>query len=515
MRRSWIAIVTIALLVGLVTVYRTGRPGIPPREPLPAADDPEPPREASRPEATYPSPRVAPRRAASAREPATPPTEARAADVPPVAQAAAIDPVPLAAPVAVAGLLRPDEAAAVRAEPPVPTASAPVSAPTSLDTSQAANPARIEEPIPSAETAVAPDDPHSDRQVPALESLRFDPQEINDGRVAMLSVGASDDLSGVKLVFGTLESPSGAADIPFTAEDATGSGLFTAGIAVPQRAETGDWFVGTLRIIDRADNALTLAFERSTVPQGGTLRVVSEESDSEAPDVRGVAIDKGQLDPGETNRIMVTVEDDRSGVASVTGAFQNPSKSAFIPFTCRPNGSPTSWVSDVPVPANADCGEWTLRHLRVADNANNTAELSGEAPPLGGASFVVASHGACDSEPPIIDAMSFSPAIVTNTVATEILLTVEAHDDGSGVASLFGRIEGPAAANGQVAWIRFECAPNPGDPRAPMTATVSVPQYASRGVWSVVWVQVTDKARNSHPYYKDAPALAGARFTVE
>jgi hypothetical protein len=111
--------------------------------------------------------------------------------------------------------------------------------------------------------------------------------------------------------------------------------------------------------------------------------------------------------------------------------------------------------------------------------------------------------------------MSFSPAHVSNTVATEIFLTVEAHDDGSGVASLFGRIEGPAAANGQVAWIRFECSPNPGDPRAPMTATVSVPQYAARGVWSVVWVQVTDKARNSHPYYKDAPVLAGARFIVE
>jgi hypothetical protein len=374
---------------------------------------------------------------------------------------------------------------------------------------------RNDDPAKEAETPTSPDDPQSDHQPPAFQSLRFDPPEIKDGGLAVLSVTASDELSGVKFVSGTVQSPSATASVPFTAYDETGAGVFTVGIAIPHQAETGDWFVSSLQIVDKADNPLTLKFAKDTVPQGGSLRVVSAESDSTAPTVHGVSLDKGQLNPGETNRVVVDVDDDRSGVAKVTGAFQSPSKSAFIPFTCRPAANASAWAADVPVPANAECGEWTLRHLMVADNANNTAVLSGDDPQWGRVGFLVASSGPCDAEPPVIDAMSFAPATVSNSAAVDIVLSVAAHDEGSGVASLFGRIEGPPSPQGQVARIPFECAPDPRDPEAPMTAKISVPQFAAKGIWSVIWVQVTDKANNTRPYYKDDPALAGGVFRVE
>jgi hypothetical protein len=374
--------------------------------------------------------------------------------------------------------------------------------------------APIEEAAKRDETEATQDDKESDRRPPVLESLRFDPPEIKDGGAAIVTVVASDELSGVRFVSGTVRSPSEAAVVPFTAQDVAGTGAFTAAIAIPRKAETGDWFVDSLRIADKADNLLTLAFAKADVPQGGLLRVVSAESDATAPNVHDVSLDKSQVNPGETDHVVVNVDDEGSGVASVSGAFQNPSKSAFIPFTCRPSGG-TSWTADVPVPANADCGEWTLRHLRVADNAGNAAELSTDDPQVGRAEFFVTSSGACDSEPPIIDAMEFAPAAVSNAAAAEIVLTVRAHDDGSGVATLFGRIEGPAAPSGQVPWILFDCAPDPKDKEAPMTAKISVPQYAARGVWGVVWVQVTDKARNTHPYYRTDPVVAAASFVVE
>ena len=358
------------------------------------------------------------------------------------------------------------------------------------------------------------DDPESDRQPPVLQYLRFDPPEIRDGGVAVLSVGTADDLSGVKFVFGTVRSPSEAAILPFSAQDEGGNGVFTARIAIPHQAETGDWFVGSLQIVDKANNPLNLVFAKATVPQGGALRVSSDESDSTAPDVHRVTIDKGTVGAGEKNQIVVDVDDDRSGVASVTGTFQSPSKSAFIPFGCRANGE-SSWVGDVAIPANAACGEWTLSLLRVADKANNTAYLTSESPQIGPVSFVVSSGGDCDSEPPMIDTILVSPAIVSNAAASEITLTFTIHDDASGVASLSGRFEGPVATDGQVPKIFFAGETNPAHPEAPITTKISVPQHAASGIWQVVLLQVMDKARNTRTYNKGDPALVNARFIVE
>lgn len=516
MRRSWVAIAVIALAVGLTAFYRGGRPVDPPRA-IPESDPgPETRSEESpAPAPVHASPRI------EAPVPEYPhndetPALARVQDDRPPFEAptsmAAAPPTPPSPP----AVLARGEGAPPPAPPPF---LEPVPAPAVPHASPAAAPApvtgaAIEDPDARDESPAFGDDEDSDRQAPVLESLRFDPPEIKDGGVTVLSVGTTDDLSGVKFVSGAVQSPNESAVVSFTAYDAGGSGVFTAALVIPHRAETGDWFVATLQVSDRADNHLNLNFTKQSVPQGGLLRVVSAESDSSAPSLRGITVDRGQVDPGDKNRILVEAEDDRSGVASVTGAFENRSKTALIPFTCHPSGE-LVWEAEIGVPENADCGEWTLRHLILTDNAKNTAVLNPDDPQVGRAGFFVTGGGACDAAAPVIDGMYFSPPVVSNASAAEIVLTVRVHDEGSGVASLFGRIEGPAAPNGQVARIAFECVPDPADPETQMTARIPVPQYAARGVWSVIWVHATDKARNAHPYYKGDPALAGGSFTVE
>ena len=509
MRKTWIAIAMIALLVGFAAGYRIHRPGKPPRESAPPE---EPRRQADIPASPQAAPSVPrPRReddvreAVSARrEPVASPTAAAAASVPVVpAVPAVIESGPLPrAPLHGADVPQP-------VSPPVPPLVPPRAPPPNTTG------ASKQEPTKGADTPAPTDDPESDRRPPVLQNLRFDPPEIKDGGRAILSVGSTDDLSGIKFVYGSVQSPSGAAFVPFSARDATGNGVFSATIVIPPQAEAGEWFVANLQIVDKADNALALAFARATVPEGGALRVVSSESDSTAPDVHRVSIVKGSVGAGEKNQIVVDVDDDHSGVLLVTGAFQSPSKSAFIPFTCAPNGDSPSWEGDVSIPANADCGEWTLRQLRVVDKANNSAFLSMDAPQVGRVSFVVSGGGECDSEPPVVDAMGFSPTSVSNAAASDITVTVTTHDGGSGVASLSGWIDGPVAANGQAPRIYFECVPDPKDKEAPLTARIIVPQFAAKGTWRVTLAQVADKARNTRAYNRDDPALRDASFTVD
>jgi hypothetical protein len=538
LRKSWIAVALIALVVGIAAGYRAARFGNPQRVPVRSERAAEAPPTESRSEADAHPPPAAPSapessvgqgggrpqtrddesrstRALKNEMPSEPRDAASAIGGPAgvaTRQAAdahlASDAVPGSAAQPVATTSAPPAA------PPIsPAASSPVHPPVPSNAPAASGPPLDDPAKKDAATAPA-DDPESDRHPPVLAYLRFDPPEIRDGNLATLSVGATDDLSGVKFVFGTVRSPSEAAIIPFTAQDEAGTGVFTTRIAIPRQAETGDWFVGSLQIVDKADNPLNLAFAKATVPAGGSLRVTSDDSDSVAPTVHRVSVDKATVAAGEKVQILVDVDDDRSGVASVTGTFQSPTKSAFVPFGCRDNGDST-WVGDVSIPASANCGEWTLGQLRVADKANNTAYLTSDAPEVGTVAFVVTGGGGCDSEPPVVDGVSVSPAVVSNAAASEVVLSFTIHDDGSGVGSLSGRIEGPVSATGQVPKIFFAWASDPQHPDAPITTKIPVPQFAARGTWSIVLVQVMDKARNTRTYNKNDPALAGGSFTVE
>src|SRR5262249_7350515 len=154
-------------------------------------------------------------------------------------------------------------------------------------------------------------------------------------------------------------------------------------------------------------------------------------------------------------------------------------------FTCTPNGDGTSWTGDVPVPASADCGEWTLRQLRVVDKANNAAFLSTDSPQVGHVSFGVSGGGQCDSEAPTIDGMYFQPTVVNNAHPTDVTVTVAAHDDSSGAAALSGWLDGPIAANGQPPRIYFECRTDPNTLTGPLTGRLTIPRNAAAGVWRV------------------------------
>jgi hypothetical protein len=384
----------------------------------------------------------------------------------------------------------------------------PTYPPASADAAPKPDPPKIEPKV------VPADDPDSDRRPPELLFLRFDPPEIQDGGTATLSVGTADNLSGVKSVVGTMRTPSDVVAMPFIAQDPDGDGVFTAGILVPRHAESGDWFVGTLQLVDKVDNPASYSFARTTVPPGGALRVISTESDSAAPIVHRVVVDKTTVSGGERNQIEVDVDDDRSGVGFVTGTFKSPSKSASILFACVPKGEDV-WIGDVAVPANADCGLWSLTELRVTDKASNTAVLNADSPELAHASFNVAGSGGCDPDPPVLDSLEVAPTVVSNANATEVVLTVTAHDDGSGLVSLNGRFEGPLPTNGEVPKSFFFGQPDPKNIEAPIVVKIRVPQFSPTGIWRVRVLRLTDKAGNTRDYEGTDPALANAYFRVE
>src|SRR5436190_3522646 len=204
-----------------------------------------------------------------------------------------------------------------------------------------------EKNAPGEETS-PPADGGSDRTPPWLASIRFDPPVVEGGSATTLTIQATDNLSGVKSVRGEIQSPSGKATLPLYLQEIHGGNAFTYVLNIPPSAETGVWFVKWLSLTDVADNsALTQVAAASAAPPGGTFSVSSSESDSIAPDVIEISFDKDVLEEEDSNVVRVEVRDDLSGVASVTGACQSPSRSALIPFTCALDEDSGLWRGEI------------------------------------------------------------------------------------------------------------------------------------------------------------------------
>ena len=378
--------------------------------------------------------------------------------------------------------------------------------------STALSPGEDATPEPKAPVEV---DPSSDRTPPVIQVLRFDPPVVEGGSVATLTVRASDDLSGVKSVSGEIRSPNKLATLPFGSTGAGDGNGFTFAIAIPHEAETGVWYVSWISLTDGAENSsLAQASSAQTAPPGGTFTVNSSESDSTAPEVIQVWFEKTSVDGGEKNVISVEARDDGSGVVSMMGACQSPSKAALIWFACALNAESGAWEGDILVPESAECGEWTIQQLATKDKAGNTSLLKGDSATLARASFRVAPRADCDDTPPTLDAFDLSPTNVSGETATQVLVTATVYDAGSGATTMSGWFEGPVASGGQAPKNYFRCSPDPKDPAAPWTGTVQVPQFAAKGTWKVGVIRLEDKARNFREYSAADPVVSGRVFEV-
>ena len=356
----------------------------------------------------------------------------------------------------------------------------------------------------------------ADNTPPVLEGLRFDPPEVQGGSVVTLTVQASDTKSGLKSIRGEIRSPNRSAVLSFGSYSLVPGNVFTFPITLPSTAQTGTWYVAWISLTDGAANVnLIQAPSASAAPPGGTFAASSSESDATPPEVLQVWFDKASVGPGEKNAITVEARDDRSGIASMMGACQSPSKSALVWFTGAMNADAGRLVADVAIPKTADCGEWVVQQLAVKDTAGNTTLLKANSPLLSRAGFRVSSGTDCDFAAPTLEALDVSPTFVQSGVATDITLTARVYDVGSGAAVMTGWFEGPVPAGGQAPRLTFSCQPDPRDPEAPWIGRVRVPLTAARGTWKVGSLRLEDKAKNASTYTSRDPIVSGHGFKVE
>jgi hypothetical protein len=350
-------------------------------------------------------------------------------------------------------------------------------------------------------------DKTSDTHAPTLISVMFNPPEVHDGEETTLLVSATDDLSGVRSISGTIMAPSGAVQ-GFALQREAETERYVAKITVPKDAAEGVWSVNYLSLIDNASNAATITAAQGGLPGTASFKVVSSRSDASGPSLKALWIERPAMKAGEKNTIFITAEDDKSGVNLVSGVFISPAKHARIGFVCRPGSG--SWECELSTPACIDCGDWQLEQVQLQDKANNMTTISASNPLVANLRVNITGDR-CDSTPPALQSIVLDRAVVPNIEESVITISATASDDSCGIMSMSGQVTGPATG-GAAPRLYFSFTPA-GDPI--WVGRITVPKLAAKGMWRISWIQVLDQGHNLKTYSQGDPALGAAAFLVQ
>jgi len=350
-------------------------------------------------------------------------------------------------------------------------------------------------------------DPNSDTTPPQLVSIEFVPPQVQDGQDATIVIVATDDLSGVRGVSGTITSPTGKALQGFAEQREGDADRYVGRVHIPKDAEAGPWHISFLSLSDNASNSVMLNWAQGTIPRSAVLQVVSSGSDSTPPTLKSVSLERRAVHAGEKVVVLVEAEDDKSGVNLVSVTFLSPAKRARIGASCG-HGEGDLWQCELLVPACIDCGDWQLEQVTLQDKANNLVNIRTDNPLVRAVQLNIAGDN-CDSNAPVMQGLVLNTNdLVVGREGATLTVTVTAFDDACGISGISGQYGGPGTGSGG-----FFPMQSTGDPNT-FVGRIQFNPLAPRGTWRILSIQLTDRAHNLRIYDASDPMMRSGIFQV-
>jgi hypothetical protein len=210
------------------------------------------------------------------------------------------------------------------------------------------------------------------------------------------------------------------------------------------------------------------------------------DTDLVAPQLMALEFQPQEVHDGEETMLTSLVNDNLSGVRSVSGVISSPSGS-MQGFACMREPETNRFVARIMIPKDAPAGTWVVKYLTLTDNASNSINLNaaqGGLPPT--ASFRVTSADA-DSTGPQLKGISLDkPAMRAGDRNTVFVL---AEDEKSGVSLVSGVFVSPS----KTARIGFGCKSGAS---GTWECAVNSPTCLDCGDWRLEQIQLQDKANN-------------------
>ena len=78
------------------------------------------------------------------------------------------------------------------------------------------------------------------------------------------------------------------------------------------------------------------------------------------------------VEAGEATTLIVQARDDLTGVKTISGEIRSPNGRALLPFNSRSTGGAITSTFRIPIPREAEAGDWYVTWIAVTDGADNS-----------------------------------------------------------------------------------------------------------------------------------------------
>ncbi len=361
----------------------------------------------------------------------------------------------------------------------------------------------------------------TDTTPPVLTSLSIDPNpvDVTSGpQTVTLTMNVTDDLSGVNIVQGALQSPTTGQYLYFYAYLAAGdnlNGTWIGSVTVPQYSEAGDWSVSYISLQDTDTNTQYLYnYDLQNLGFPTTFTVISQP-DTTPPQLTSFSFTPSAVNTSAADQIItfnLGLTDDLSGVNFGCGFYcyytvylTSPSGKQWQGlvnyYVTQVSGTPLSgvWQGQITMPRYSEPGNWQVNFMTLEDNANNFSYLyTSNLQAMGFPTTIAVTSNPSDTTPPKISSLSFGPNFIDTTMGSQpVTVTLGLSDNLSGVNYGWVYFTSPSGGQNQYAYFSSYN-------RIAGTATNGtyqyvfyMPQYSEAGTWQVSQIYAYDNDNNS------------------
>ena len=232
-----------------------------------------------------------------------------------------------------------------------------------------------------------------DTEAPVLDELGIEPEFIDTSaakQVVSVFAHVSDDLSGLKEIEVTFDSPSGKSFVAGGASEPIAgtptSGYYEIPVTFEQFSEAGAWNISSIKLFDHAGherklglgNLKELGFPRTVFVESGE----EEAEDTEPPHLVGLEIEPTEVDTSSAKQpvqVTVAISDNLSGFKEGLGRLQIAERrtdrggAEFKLIAGGPNEG--TYAVTTTFEQGAEAGAWNISLIRLIDQAGNKVDI--------------------------------------------------------------------------------------------------------------------------------------------
>lgn len=271
---------------------------------------------------------------------------------------------------------------------------------------------------------VADENGITDRVAPVINSVKVNKSEIAVGENLEVLVDASDDVSGVAEVKGSLNINGQYRELKFSYDEA--SNLYKSNFKIPENLKYKTIGVTNIAVTDNSDKS---SYSQDLI----NVSVVDEKGnkDNVKPVIKSIEFDKEYYKSGDNLKLYVDAYDNETGIQFAEAYIKIGVYTKQL--SLQYNEELGKYVGEIYISEDMVGSKISLSNLRVADNAYNYADFNKEV-----SSYVLTKDGQLDKEAPVITNIEYNKDKLN--LQDKLQITLEATDDISGIDEINAKL---------------------------------------------------------------------------